>query len=209
MKKIHKTPSSLAFICIITLSMGFLSAGCKTDDGLSEGTKKGARTGALVGLTMGALTGDAEYAVKGAIAGGVAGGAAGNMQDYRMDREDYRAETLAAAIATQNQGGQGEAPQGWNEINSFIGNWNVILWGLDNEGNRVDASAKASSALNTTESITFTFTDFKSEPLNSDNFGSATLSFSSDRGFELLTNFSLSPEGNRFVGALAIFWKIS
>lgn len=166
----------------------------------NEGRKRGARSGALLGLTMGALTGEAKYAVAGAVAGGVAGGTAGSWSDYQNDREDYRAETLAAGIASVNTGGQGEAPQGWQNIDAFVGQWNVAIWSLDAEGQRVDATAQAVSRLDTTQSVTFSYSNFRSEALDEEVTGTTTLSFQADRGFQLLNQFSTAAEGNRYVG---------
>jgi hypothetical protein len=167
---------------------------------MSEGTRKGAAAGALVGLTMGALTGDAELAAKGAIAGGVTGGAAGYLGDYQADRQDYRTDTLAAAIASRNNGGQGEAPAGWTDIDSFIGTWRATMWGLDANGNRVDGTSKAVSSLDSTSSVTFRFNDFEFYGMNEANFGQTTLRFKADRGFEMINEFISSPSGNRYVG---------
>lgn len=173
---------------------------CAGSEPLGEGARRGAATGALVGLTMGALTGDAELAAMGAVAGGVAGGSAGYMQDYAQDREDYRTETLAAAIASRSDGGQGEAPAGWTQIDSFVGTWRVSMWGLDADGNRIDGSARATSSLDTTSSVTFRFQDLEFYDMKEANFGRTTLRFQSDRGFEMINEFMSSPGGNRYVG---------
>jgi hypothetical protein len=166
----------------------------------NEGRKRGARGGALIGLTMGALTGDAGLAVAGAAAGAVAGGVAGSWKDYEQDREDYRAETMAGAIATKGGGGDGEAPDGWHDIDAFIGQWSVTVWLLDPEGNRIDATAEAVSSLDTTQSVTFRFSNFQSEDFEEPVTGSSTMRFERDRGFELLNDFSVATEGNRYVG---------
>jgi hypothetical protein len=150
----------------------------------NEGRRRGALGGALVGLTMGALTGDAGLAAAGAVAGGVTGGVAGSWRDYEDD------------------GGDGEAPAQWSEIDSFVGSWLVQMWGLDAEGTRIDASAAAQSSLNTTRSVTFRFIDFKTDSgdYSEADFGSSTLGFEADRGFELVNDFVSSLEGNRYVG---------
>lgn len=180
------------------LALVAVQAGAQQDP--NEGRKRGARSGALLGLTMGALTGEAKYAVAGAVAGGVAGGTAGSWSDYQNDREDYRAETLAAGIASVNTGGQGEAPQGWQNIDAFVGQWNVAMWSLDDEGERIDATAKAVSRLDTTQSVTFSYSDFQSDALDEEVTGTTMLGFHADRGFEMLNQFSTAPEGNRYVG---------
>ena len=126
MKNTAKLLVTLSSIAVMTapIAIEFASA-----DDHNEGKKRGRRSGALVGLTLGALTGDAKLAAAGAVAGGVTGGAAGTMQDYQNDRDDYRAETMAAAIASKDSGGQGEAPSGWDSIDSFVGNWSLAVWG--------------------------------------------------------------------------------
>jgi len=166
----------------------------------NEGRKRGARGGALIGLTMGALTGDAGLAAAGAAAGAVAGGVAGSWRDYEEDRADYRAETMAGAIAGKDSGGDGEAPEGWHDIDAFVGQWTVSLWLLDTQGNRIDATSDAVSSLDSTKSVTFRFANFQSDGFEEPVTGSTTLRFQKDRGFELLNAFSIAPEGNRYVG---------
>jgi len=185
---------------IVTAIVALTLAGCASDNERAQGTKRGAAGGALVGLTLGALTGDASLAAAGAVAGGVVGGAAGSWQDYENDRTDYRVETLADAISSKNSGGAGEAPASWQDVDSFVGNWRVTMWGLDGSGKRVDATASARSTLDTTQSVTFRFSDFQSEGVSETMSGSTTLQFQADRGFELLSQFSNSAEGNRYVG---------
>lgn len=199
--QITKTNSFRGRLTTILLSaLLVLTASCAGNEPRSEGTRKGATAGALVGLTMGALTGDASLAAAGAVAGGVAGGAAGNIADYEADRKDYRAETLANAIASNNSGGQGEAPAGWTEIDSFLGRWRVSMWGLDDSGNRVEGTAEASSSLDSTTSITFLFRNLEFYDEKESVFGKTTLRFQADRGFEMINEFMSSPSGNRYVG---------
>ena len=191
---------SFKAVTVVVLISVFSIHSVMAQTGSNEGRKRGARGGALLGLTMGVVAGDARMAATGAIVGGVAGGVAGDYQDYQEDRKDYRAESLAGAIASKDSGGEGEAPQSWTEIDAFVGSWRVSMWSLDKDGNQVDASASAVSALNTTSSITFTYSDFTSDNVDLEITGSSTLSFAPDRGFELVNHFSTSEEGNRFVG---------
>ncbi len=184
---------------ILIAALAFVT-GCANNEPVSEGARKGAATGALVGLTMGALTGDASIAAQGAVVGGVTGGSAGYMRDYNADRRDYRVETLADAIATKNSGGQGEAPATWSDIDAFVGNWRVSMWGLDSNGDRVEGSARATSSLDSTTAVTFQFRDLEFYDEKEPFFGRTTLRFQADRGFEMLNDFMSSPSGNRYVG---------
>ena len=188
--------SSLIVFAILTIFTVTSLAQSSTN----EGRKRGARGGALLGLTMGVVAGDAGLAAAGAVVGGVAGGIAGDFQDYQEDQKNYRAETLADAIGSKEGGGEGEAPQAWSEIDAFVGSWNVSMWSLDADGNQIDATAKATSALNTTRSVTFTYSDFSADNIDLEITGTSTLNFAPDRGFELVNHFSTGEEGNRFVG---------
>jgi len=196
----HLQKSVVRAVVTLLLS-GLLAVGHAQDERKdNEGRKRGARGGALLGLTMGAITGDAGMAAAGAAAGAVAGGVAGSWKDYEEDRADYRSETMAGAIAGRDSGGDGEAPEGWHDIDAFVGQWTVTLWLLDTQGNRIDATAEATSTLDTTKSVTFRFANFRSAAFDEPVTGSSTLRFERDRGFELLNAFSIAPEGNRYVG---------
>lgn len=189
----------VTFSVALTLAIATIGESALGADS-DEGKKRGRRSGALLGLTLGALTGDAKLAAAGAVAGGAAGGAAGTMRDYDNDRDDYRSETLAAAIATKDTGGQGEAPDGWHSIDAFVGKWKVSMWALDSDGNRIDGSADSASSLDSTTSVTFHHSNFVANDFEEDITGDTTFSFHSDRGFEMINSFTLSDEGNRYVG---------
>jgi len=197
-----RNPQKPVVLALVALLLsGLVTVSHAQDDKKdNEGRKRGARGGALIGLTMGALTGDAGMAAAGAVAGGVAGGVAGSWRDYEEDRADYRAETMAGAIAGKDSGGDGEAPEGWHDIDAFVGQWNVSIWLLDTQDNRIDATADAVSTLDSTKSVTFRFSNFQSDGFEEPVTGSTTLRFEKDRGFELLNAFSIAPEGNRYVG---------
>ncbi len=76
----------------------------------------------------------------------------------------------------------------------------LTLWWLDETGARIDGQALANSTLDTTRSVTFQITDFASGELAEPELGSTQLSFSPDRGFEMVNVFAVHPEGNRYVG---------
>lgn len=123
--------SSLA----IAISLPLL-AGCVTpgEDDPNASTKQGAVGGALLGLTIGALTGDAELAMKSAVVGGVAGGVAGAGNDIRSNRDNIRHDSRNEAIAHTNVNAAATAAaptetkqQNWEELNNFIGEWDVTI----------------------------------------------------------------------------------
>ncbi|MEF1307767.1 hypothetical protein QTO17_38565, partial [Vibrio owensii] len=131
-------------------------AGCETpgEDDPNALTKQVAAGGALLGLTMGALTGDAELAVKGAVAGGVAGGVAGAGADIHNNRDNIRHDSRNDAISGIN-GGQNTAatntPQQWQEIDNFVGDWNVNIQNHNRDFKGLEGLSAHGSLAKTTE----------------------------------------------------------
>ncbi|MDG3087196.1 hypothetical protein P7F88_14375 [Vibrio hannami] len=167
-----KSILSLSLISTIALT-GCVSPD-RTDDP-NAATKQGAAGGALLGLTMGALTGDAELAVKGAIAGGVAGGVAGASHDIQNNRENIRHDSRNDAISGITSESQPQASnnnQYWDEIERFIGEWDVSIRNSTNGSNIHDI--KASGALT--------------------SVANAKINISADTGIELDADFSYSQE---------------
>ncbi|MEZ8824700.1 hypothetical protein AB6E04_10080 [Vibrio amylolyticus] len=147
---------------IAALSLPLL-AGCVTpgEDDPNAATKQGAVGGALLGLTLGALTGEPELAVTGAIAGGVAGGVGGAAADMQNNRDNIRHESRDEAISTIG-GGKSKngsaANQNWDELNNFIGDWNVTIRNHITE-NQMASAIKATGHLVKTTQADITLTN--------------------------------------------------
>ncbi|MGF1696617.1 hypothetical protein L4C54_13160 [Vibrio lamellibrachiae] len=140
---------------IAALSLPLLT-GCVTpgEDDPNAATKQGAAGGALLGLTLGALTGEPELAVKGAIAGGVAGGVAGSAADMQNNRENIRHDSRDEAIANiaAGNGNQGTTQnQSWDELNNFVGDWNVSIRNHTENAIEIDAITAAGKLVKTTQ----------------------------------------------------------
>lgn len=163
---------------IAALSLPLL-AGCVTpgEDDANASTKQGAAGGALLGLTLGALTGEPELAVKGAIAGGVAGGVAGATHDLQNNREnirhDSRDEAIAGITSGNNTNGGAAANQNWEELNNFIGDWNVTIRNHVSEAQALNSITATGTLVKTTQ---------------------ADVALSNDEGISLIAQFSHSPE---------------
>ncbi|CAE6919824.1 hypothetical protein ACOMICROBIO_GDFFDHBD_01911 [Vibrio sp. B1REV9] len=169
---------------VAALSLPLL-AGCVTpgEDDPNALTKQGAAGGALLGLTMGALTGDADLAVKGAIAGGVAGGVAGAGADIHNNRDnirhDSRNDAIGAIGGTQNTT---NAPQQWQEIDNFVGNWNVNIQNHSRDFKGLNGLSAQGSLAKTTEA-NVKVTNAQGVDLN------AEFTFDAQSGYQLtLTN---------------------
>lgn len=140
---------------VAALSLPLL-AGCVTpgEDDPNALTKQGAAGGALLGLTMGALTGDADLALKGAIAGGVTGGVAGASADIQNNRENIRHDSRNDAIGGINSGqntAATNAPQQWQEIDNFVGDWSVNIQNHNRDFKGLEGLQAHGSLAKTTE----------------------------------------------------------
>ncbi|CAH6986371.1 conserved hypothetical protein [Vibrio chagasii] len=158
-----------------------LLTGCVTpgEDDPNASTKQGAVGGALLGLTLGALTGEADLAVQGAVVGGLAGGVAGASNDIKNNRENIRHDSRNEAIA-QTGGTQVANPtsaetteQNWQELNNFIGEWNVTI------RNHVDTNSNIDS-LQATGSLA--------------SISQANINIENPQGVELSAHFSYTAE---------------
>ena len=99
------------WLVLVACSLFLLS--CASPDDPNAAAKRGAVGGALIGLTAGVLTGDSDLALKGVVMGGVTGGVAGSMDDLNASRDSQRTDTLATAIASNNNNssaGNAQAP---------------------------------------------------------------------------------------------------
>ena len=194
----------------LTLAAVLLPLACEsTGEGAdNRGAKRGAATGALVGLTLGALTGDAGLAMKGAVAGGVTGGAAGSMQDLDSQRQTERTEIMADAIVGRGGGEPVPAasrPQTWDRLNVFPGKWSCSMWGLDEQGERVTATASWTGTLASTSTARLTLDEVDLAGFGDDvddDFGGgySELSFDPEGGYEMLNVFTSTPDARRWVG---------
>ncbi len=179
-----------------------LVVGCATSQegqDVKRGTAIGAVGGAAVGLTLGALTGDAGMAAAGAAAGAVAGGAAGGMYMYDQSRDDRRTNTLADAIGGAKAGETAD-DAGKRHLSDFTGDWNVDIWALDANGQKITAKGKAKAMLTSKDTLTIEYSDIESAGLNQDITGSSVITYSAENGFAIENKFNISPEPRKFVG---------
>ncbi|WP_144213428.1 hypothetical protein [Shewanella donghaensis] len=206
---------------LVVASMSLLSAcansGAVNEDGSEKsnrGMKTGIAGGAILGLAMGAAAGDASLALKGAAVGAAAGGVAGAGADYANDREDYRNENASKSININGLSANGisgnaqsnaqanQQPATWDKLDNFSGQWQVNIWALNSEGNRIEATAEAQGSL-----IKTTATQLSVDNLivNGDQqalAGKVDLAYSAEEGYQIETNFNGNQKLN-FVGEVS------
>ncbi|MBL4912879.1 hypothetical protein JMA39_06975 [Shewanella schlegeliana] len=179
--------------------MGCANSAIESADGQdpNRGMKTGAAGGALLGLVMGAAAGDASLAVKGAAVGAAAGGLAGASADYANDREDYRNENGNKNIninglpsQSVNAGASSSVAANWDRLDDFSGEWQVNIWAVNSDGERIEATAQAQGNL-----IRTTATELSIKALNVNGVdqaiaGNVELAYTPDMGYSLQTEFN-------------------
>lgn len=196
-----------ALLCVSML-MGCANSATENADtrDANRGMKTGAAGGALLGLVMGAAAGDASLAVKGAAVGAAAGGLAGAGADYANDREDYRNENSSKNININglpsqavNAGTNSSVAANWDRLDDFSGEWQVNIWAVNPDGERIEATAQAAGNL-----VRTTATQLSIKALNVDGVdqpiaGNVELAYTVESGYSLQTEFN-GNEKLRFAG---------
>lgn len=179
-----------------------LIASCgNTPEGESakKGAKYGAAGGALVGLAMGAATGSGRVAAAGAAAGAVAGAGAGAMYEYDQSRQDRRTQTLADSIGGAKKG-ETIDDAGKRHMDDFIGEWNMDIWVLAEDGKKITASGKAKGVLEAKNKARIDYQEIKVDGYDETVTGFSVLGYDPENGFSLENTFSVSNETLKFVG---------
>lgn len=193
--------SAYKLLALVACSLSLLS--CASPDDPNAAAKRGAVGGALIGLTAGVLTGDSELALKGAAMGGVTGGVAGSMEDLNASRESQRTDTLAAAIASNNNNsstGNAQAPASWDRLDSLIGNWNASIFAASRDGQTVDVTASAKGKLVSTTEAELNFKNVVIDGQENPMTGRMRLGYTPSASYTLITDFALQGDDLVFAG---------
>jgi len=166
------------------------------------GTRKGAAAGAVVGLALGAVAGEAGA---GLAVGATVGAATGMMYDYDQSRQDDRTEMMADAIAGSRQ--QGAVPgesvgdMGQRKMQDILGDWKLEAWGLDENGERINAVGNVSAVSTRANLVRVTYREISvdgyDEPLGG---GYMQLTYDPGQGFFLENYFAVADQKTVFVG---------
>lgn len=182
--------------------MTALLSGCaNTPEGEAarRGAGYGAAGGALVGLAMGASTGSGKVAAAGAVAGAAAGAGAGAMYEYDQSREDRRTKMLADSIGGAKKG-ETVDEAGKRHLDDFIGDWNLDIWVLSEDGKKITAKGKAKGVLEAKTRAKIDYLEITADGFDDVVTGSSILGYDPQSGFSLENTFSVSGETLRFVG---------
>ncbi|WP_455212670.1 hypothetical protein [Kaarinaea lacus] len=191
---------NIRHVCL-ALSMTLVASCANTQEGESarRGAKYGAAGGALVGLALGAATGSGKVAAAGAVAGAAAGAGAGAMYEYDQSRQDRRTQTLADSIGGAKKG-ETVDDAGKRHLDDFIGDWNLDIWVLSEDGKKITAKGKAKGVLEAKTKAKIEYQEIKVDGYDDIVTGSSILGYDPQSGFSLENTFSVSGETLKFVG---------
>jgi len=193
--------NNLVYYVGIGIIVTLLASCGNTPEGESakKGAKYGAAGGALLGLAMGATTGSSKIAAAGAAAGAVAGAGAGAMYEYDQSRQDRRTQTLADSIGGAKKGETAD-DAGKRHLDDFIGEWNLDIWVLAEDGKKITAKGKAKGVLEAKTKARIDYQEIRVDGYDDIVTGFSILDYDGESGFSLENTFSVSNETLKFVG---------
>jgi hypothetical protein len=194
MKKTTALTSCLV-LALTSFSCG-PKAGETTGQAAGRGAAYGAAGGALLGLGLGAMAGQAG---RGAAAGAMVGAAGGAMYEYGEHREDNRTAVLANSIGGAKQG-ETVDDAGKRHFEDFMGTWNLDIWALLPDGNRVTATGRAKGVLEGPNRARVEYSDIRADGYDQVVAGNTLFAYAPDEGFVLENTFSTTNETHAAVG---------
>jgi hypothetical protein len=189
----------LLFTPVIMTALISACANTPEGEAARKGAGYGAAGGALVGLAMGAATGSSKVAAAGAVAGAAAGAGAGAMYEYGQSREDNRTRMLADSIGGAKKG-ETVDDAGKRHLDDFIGEWNLDIWVLSEDGKKITAKGKAKGVLEAKTRAKIDYLEIAVDGYDDIVTGSSILGYDPQSGFSLENTFSVSGETLQFVG---------
>lgn len=190
---IHKTSR---IILTILLSTATLMTGCASSPRSSKGAGTGAAVGAGLGLLVGLLSGKADVAAKAVAVGAAAGAVQGGYEGWRQDQDDERTRQITQAIresSAQQSALDAEARQREN-LTRFLGVWKMTGWFHIPGQDRVNVSAQVNGNMHLRYFVELAYIDLRADGLTGQVWGTSTLGYDAEFGFEISTRFSTLPD---------------
>ena len=192
-KEFHMSFSRGAIVFALCASL----IGCAADESTKQGAATGAAIGAGIGLLIGVLSGDSEVAARAVAVGAASGATRGAYEGWRQGQDDRRTQEITDAIRESSQQQQGsldgDARQR-EELTRFLGVWNLTGWVEVEPGERIEVSAQLNGNPHMNYFVELAYIDFKAEGLDQQIWGTTTLGYDGDTGFELSTRFNTLPD---------------
>ena len=174
-----------------------LAAGCGStpdDSRAKQGAKSGAAIGAGIGLLIGVLSGDSDVAARAVAVGAASGAIRGGYEGWRQDQDDERTRQITQAIKESNRSNQDAESRTREELTRFLGVWQMTGWLQEPGEGRVNVSAQVNGTVQMSYFLELAWIDLKAEGFDNQVWGTTTLGYDTDSGFELSTRFNTMPD---------------
>ena len=199
---------NIKLLCIGLMILAFASSAIAQETGTKtrredrqdrrqdrRGDRDGVVAGAAFGLALGVVSGEPGMAAAGAAMGATAGA----MYEYDQSKEDRRTKMLADSIGGAQKGETAD-DAGKRHLTDFLGDWNLSIWAMNAEGNKVTATGKAKIVMQSKEVLQIEYTDIESPGYDQKVTGSSVLNYSSSSGFMIENKFSNLSDVRKYVG---------
>lgn len=193
-----RTATTSGTALVASLTAAALMAGCAGPGGrrATEGAGTGAAVGAGLGLLVGLLSGKADVAAKAVAVGAAAGAVQGGYEGWRQHQDDERTRQITQAIRESSAGQaalDNEARQREN-LARLLGVWQMSGWFQMPGKDKVNVSAQVNGNMQMRYFVELAYIDLKADGLTGQVWGTSTLGYDQDSGFELTTRFSTLPD---------------
>lgn len=202
-RKWFQLPALRAFV--VTFTTLTIAVGCAGDSGsrARDTAGAGAIIGAGIGLLIGAARGEPEA---GMAVGAAVGGAQGAYEGWKQDQDDERTRQITDAIREAGQSGmaqtqnQDQAAQARQELTRFLGVWSMEGWLQEPGENRQSVSAKVNGNVEMNYYVELSYIDLKVTGVDTQIWGSSTLGYDVNGGYNINTRLNTLPQPIRATG---------
>ncbi len=184
------------FVCLAALMLLTACASNPGDSRARQGAKSGAAMGAGIGLLLGVLSGDSDVAARAMVTGAAYGATRGAYEGWRQDQDDERTRQITQAIRESGTqpAGRDEASRQREELTRFLGVWRMSGWLHEPGQGRTNVSAQVNGNVMMGQFIEIAWIDLKADGVDGQIWGTSTLGYSSDEGYEISTRFNTLPD---------------
>lgn len=192
--------SFLAIALIISMLVG-----CAGNSKMASGAKTGAVIGAGIGLLMGALTGKSEAAAVGMAVGAGVGAGEGAYEGWKQDQDDQRTKQITDAIRESKQSGGQQLSvdaetRAREELTRFLGVWAMEGWVQEPGEERLNVQARVNADIQMTYFVELAYIDLKVTGVDKQVWGTSTIGYDKDNGYNITTRLNTIPEPLRSIG---------
>jgi len=195
--------SLLVVALIMSMLMSCASNGTSKT---GKGATTGAAVGAGIGLLIGVLAGDSRVAAAGVAVGAGVGAGQGAYEGWKQDQDDMRTQQITQAIKETKSSEAAQKPdvdesaRAREELTRFIGVWAMEGWVQEPGQERLSVRARVNADIQMSYFVELAYIDLKVTGMEGQVWGTSTIGYDKDDGYNISTRFNTLPEPLRTTG---------